>query len=94
MVVVKHCLRYQILLSIQAESNISVKHLLTAHCDPAQDTQQTQGQLVQWSRSVARKVELIDEGTKIYAKPRQSWSYMMKSNQPGTSVYSARPLGS
>lgn len=48
-VVMKQRLRYQILLSIQAESNVSVKRLLTAHCDPAQDTQQTQGQLVQQS---------------------------------------------
>lgn len=90
MVIVKHPL-----LSIpvvRATSLWSNRSLLLCH--PAQDAQQTQGQLVQQSRSVVCKVELLDEGMKIYAKPQQSWSYMIKSNQPETSVYSARSLGS
>lgn len=58
------------------------------------DADKLKGQPVEWSRCVAGRVELVDAGTNVSAKPPKSWSYRMKSNQPGTSVSSARSLGS
>lgn len=50
------------------------------------DADKLKGQPVEWSRCVAGRVELVDAGTNVSAKPPKSWSYRMKSNQPGTSV--------
>ena len=91
-VIVKHHLPYQIHLSILVVR--SLEQLLTAALRPCPGCSTNTG--------AAGPVEPIgevqsgthSEGMKIYAKPQQSWSYMMKSNQPGTSVYSARSLGS